>query len=42
MGDGMPCPLYFFFMQNGHVGFMLSCYDVELSYDSQTDTFQAR
>ncbi|KAK4786430.1 hypothetical protein SAY86_003119 [Trapa natans] len=26
----------------GHVGFMLSCYDAQLSYDSQTDTFQAR
>lgn len=29
-------------LQNGHVGFMLSCYDAELSYDSRTDTFQAR
>lgn len=28
--------------ENGHVGFMLSCYDAELSYDHQTDTFQAR
>jgi len=28
--------------QNGHVGFMLSCYDAELSYDTHTDTFQAR
>ncbi|KAK9692282.1 hypothetical protein RND81_09G253600 [Saponaria officinalis] len=28
--------------ENGHVGFMLSCYDAELSYDSQTDTFNAR
>ncbi|KAL6341797.1 hypothetical protein AAG906_038041 [Vitis piasezkii] len=28
--------------QSGHVGFMLSCYDAELSYDSHTDTFQAR
>ncbi|GMI81628.1 hypothetical protein like AT2G32560 [Hibiscus trionum] len=28
--------------ENGHVGFMLSCYDAELSYDSRTDTFQAR
>ncbi|OIW16471.1 hypothetical protein TanjilG_18998, partial [Lupinus angustifolius] len=27
---------------NGHVGFMLSCYDAELSYDPHTDTFQAR
>ncbi|KAB1227513.1 hypothetical protein CJ030_MR1G027452 [Morella rubra] len=28
--------------ENGHVGFMLSCYDAELSYDSRTNTFQAR
>ncbi|XP_010246180.1 PREDICTED: F-box protein At2g32560-like isoform X1 [Nelumbo nucifera] len=28
--------------EHGHVGFMLSCYDAELSYDSRTDTFQAR
>ncbi|KAJ6741693.1 F-BOX-LIKE PROTEIN [Salix viminalis] len=28
--------------ENGHVGFMLSCYDAQLSYDSKTDTFQAR
>ncbi|XVF47271.1 hypothetical protein PTKIN_Ptkin03bG0096200 [Pterospermum kingtungense] len=28
--------------ENGHVGFMLSCYDAELSYDPRTDTFQAR
>ncbi|XP_021676970.2 F-box protein At2g26850 isoform X2 [Hevea brasiliensis] len=28
--------------ENGHVGFMLSCYDAELSYDPQTDTFRAR
>ncbi|XP_044478855.1 F-box protein At2g26850-like [Mangifera indica] len=28
--------------ENGHVGFMLSCYDAELSYDPQTDSFQAR
>ncbi|RDY08645.1 F-box protein, partial [Mucuna pruriens] len=28
--------------ENGHVGFMLSCYDAELSYDPLTDTFQAR
>ncbi|KAK4278855.1 hypothetical protein QN277_016640 [Acacia crassicarpa] len=27
--------------ENGHVGFMLSCYDAELSYDPRTDTFQA-
>ncbi|KAM7257268.1 hypothetical protein ACFE04_013009 [Oxalis oulophora] len=28
--------------ENGHAGFMLSCYDAHLSYDSKTDTFQAR
>ncbi|KAJ6844243.1 putative F-box protein [Iris pallida] len=28
--------------ENGNVGFMLSCYDAELSYDSRTDTFNAR
>ncbi|XP_022767894.1 F-box protein At2g32560-like isoform X2 [Durio zibethinus] len=28
--------------ENGHAGFMLSCYDAKLIYDSQTDTFQAR
>ncbi|KAH9790280.1 F-box protein [Citrus sinensis] len=28
--------------ENGHVGFILSCYDAELSYDQSTDTFQAR
>lgn len=28
--------------ENGHVGFVLSCYDAELSYDPHTDTFQAR
>ncbi|CAJ2639450.1 unnamed protein product [Trifolium pratense] len=28
--------------ENGHIGFMLSCYDADLSYDSRTDTFQAR
>ncbi|KAL7174409.1 hypothetical protein ACSBR2_033632 [Camellia fascicularis] len=28
--------------ENGHVGFMLSCYDAELCYDPRTDTFQAR
>ncbi|KAH7560778.1 hypothetical protein ACOSP7_016856 [Xanthoceras sorbifolium] len=28
--------------ENGHVGFMLSCYDAELSYDARTDSFQAR
>ncbi|KAF4371978.1 F-box protein At2g26850 [Cannabis sativa] len=28
--------------ENGHVGFMLSCYDAQVSYDPRTDTFQAR
>ncbi|XP_042004554.1 F-box protein At2g32560-like isoform X2 [Salvia splendens] len=28
--------------ENGHVGFMLSCYDAMLSYDRKTDTFNAR
>ncbi|XP_068658775.1 F-box protein At2g32560-like [Aristolochia californica] len=28
--------------EHGHVGFMLSCYDAELSYNSRTDTFHAR
>jgi hypothetical protein len=28
--------------ENGNAGFMLSCYDAQLSYDSRTDTFQAR
>eukprot|EP00252_Welwitschia_mirabilis_P014196 TRINITY_DN3125_c0_g2_i1.p1 TRINITY_DN3125_c0_g2~~TRINITY_DN3125_c0_g2_i1.p1 ORF type:complete len:392 (-),score=61.90 TRINITY_DN3125_c0_g2_i1:321-1496(-) len=28
--------------EHGHVGFMLSCYDAEVSYNSVTDTFQAR
>ncbi|KAL1552996.1 hypothetical protein AAHA92_13726 [Salvia divinorum] len=28
--------------ENGHVGFMLSCYDAMLSYDRRTDTFNAR
>ncbi|XP_024377546.1 F-box protein At2g26850 isoform X1 [Physcomitrium patens] len=28
--------------QNGHVGFMLSCYDAELNYDRITDSFKAR
>ncbi|XP_044504552.1 F-box protein At2g32560-like [Mangifera indica] len=28
--------------ENGHAGFLLSCYDAELSYDSRTNTFRAR
>ncbi|KAG6468368.1 hypothetical protein ZIOFF_073044 [Zingiber officinale] len=27
---------------HGHLGFMLSCYDAEVSYDGRTDTFLAR
>ncbi|XP_057795061.1 uncharacterized protein LOC131011296 isoform X2 [Salvia miltiorrhiza] len=29
-------------LQNGHVGFMLSCYDAQLSYGSTSDNFVAR
>ncbi|KAG9147570.1 hypothetical protein Leryth_007364 [Lithospermum erythrorhizon] len=29
-------------MANGHVGFMLSCYDAEVFYDCHTNTFTAR
>ncbi|KAG5043245.1 hypothetical protein JHK87_007160 [Glycine soja] len=28
--------------ENGHAGFMLSCYDAQLCYDSRSDTFLAR
>ncbi|KAL9993757.1 putative F-box domain-containing protein [Helianthus debilis subsp. tardiflorus] len=35
-------PAQVFNRENGHVGFMLSCYDADLCYDSHTDTFQAR
>ncbi|KAL5811988.1 hypothetical protein ACOSQ3_026938 [Xanthoceras sorbifolium] len=28
--------------ENGNIGFMLSCYDAQLNYDSRTDTFLAR
>ncbi|MQL91684.1 hypothetical protein Taro_024297 [Colocasia esculenta] len=35
-------PAQVFNRENGHVGFMLSCYDAELSYDCRTDTFLAR
>lgn len=28
--------------ENGHFGFLLSCYDAKISYDSSTDTFRAR
>lgn len=29
-------------VQNGNIGFMLSCYDAELGYDSATNSFKAR
>ncbi|KAF5779031.1 putative F-box domain-containing protein [Helianthus annuus] len=35
-------PAQVFNRENGHVGFVMSSYDAELSYDSQTDTFEAR
>lgn len=35
-------PAQVFNRENGHVGFMLSCYDAQLSYDLRTDTFRAR
>lgn len=35
-------PAQVFNRENGHAGFILSCYDAKLSYDSKTDTFQAR
>ncbi|KAL7097718.1 hypothetical protein ACP275_10G161000 [Erythranthe tilingii] len=35
-------PAQVFNRQNGHVGFMLSCYDAQLCYDSTTDNFIAR
>ncbi|XP_071721122.1 F-box protein At2g26850-like [Rutidosis leptorrhynchoides] len=28
--------------ENGNIGFLLSCYDAKVSYDSQTDCFKAR
>ncbi|KAL3534664.1 hypothetical protein ACH5RR_003125 [Cinchona calisaya] len=37
-----PAQVYNREVQNGQLGFMLSCYDAELSYDSSTDTFTAR
>jgi hypothetical protein len=33
---------FMFVLQHGHVGFMMSCYDAELSYDFRTDSFRAR
>lgn len=35
-------PAQIYNREHGHVGFMLSCYDAELSYDCSTDTFHAR
>ncbi|KAI7744622.1 hypothetical protein M8C21_000481, partial [Ambrosia artemisiifolia] len=35
-------PAQVFNRENGHVGFVMSCYDAELNYDSHTDTFEAR
>ncbi|KAJ1686750.1 hypothetical protein LUZ63_018140 [Rhynchospora breviuscula] len=35
-------PAQVFNRENGHVGFVLSCYDAHLSYDRHTDTFFAR
>ncbi|XP_059288351.1 F-box protein At2g26850-like isoform X2 [Lycium ferocissimum] len=35
-------PAQVFNRENGHVGFMLSCYDAEVSYDCSTNTFRAR
>ncbi|KAL8493755.1 hypothetical protein ACS0TY_024795 [Phlomoides rotata] len=35
-------PAQVFNRENGHIGFMLSCYDAHLSYDSTTDNFIAR
>lgn len=34
--------MFVVWLQNGNIGFMLSCYDAQLCYDAQTDTFQAR
>ncbi|XP_060177573.1 F-box protein At2g26850-like isoform X2 [Lycium barbarum] len=35
-------PAQVFNRENGHVGFMLSCYDAEVSYYCSTNTFRAR
>ncbi|KAH0465847.1 hypothetical protein IEQ34_005950 [Dendrobium chrysotoxum] len=35
-------PAQIYNREHGHVGFMLSCYDAELSYDCNTDTFHAK
>ncbi|XP_073151202.1 F-box protein At2g26850-like isoform X2 [Henckelia pumila] len=35
-------PAQVFNRENGHIGFVLSCYDAKLSYDSTSDNFVAR
>lgn len=35
-------PAQVFNRENGHVGFIMSCYDAELTYNCHTDTFEAR
>nr|XP_043640158.1 F-box protein At2g26850-like [Erigeron canadensis] len=35
-------PAQAFNRENGHIGFVMSCYDAELRYDRHTDTFEAR
>ncbi|XP_027080008.1 F-box protein At2g26850-like [Coffea eugenioides] len=40
--SGKLFPAQVYNREHGHVGFMLSCYDAELSYNPRTDTFQAR
>ncbi|XP_010554766.1 PREDICTED: F-box protein At2g41170 isoform X2 [Tarenaya hassleriana] len=35
-------PAQVFNRENGHVGFMMSCYDAEIRYNSKLDTFRAR
>ncbi|CAA3032184.1 F-box At2g26850-like isoform X1 [Olea europaea subsp. europaea] len=36
-----PAQVYNREVQNGHIGFMLSCYDAEVCYDSKADNFVA-
>ncbi|GAA0176318.1 hypothetical protein LIER_29329 [Lithospermum erythrorhizon] len=40
--SSFPAQVYNRESQNGHVGFMLSCYDAEVFYDCHTNTFTAR
>uniref|UniRef100_A0A7N0UEC2 F-box domain-containing protein n=1 Tax=Kalanchoe fedtschenkoi TaxID=63787 RepID=A0A7N0UEC2_KALFE len=35
-------PVQVYNRENGHAGFMLSCYDAKVRYESSTDTFHAR